>query len=241
MNKVLLLLAVTAAMDPSVRKVLGSDSLLSIAYQGPRLSRSTMAEPQAASTPARLESSKRHDVEFCKRIRERNFAVPDGESVDSLLRELAEYTGSADPELRDDLAYGIAGAWIYRDERASDGTLKALLGRWEANLTFRIGEQGGNSTVLRSFSALNLSVLAALDLTKHFLAKNEFDRLLAATLEYLRTERDLRGLDSRVGWIHATAHTADLLKFLARNDRLQLADAAALAICRAALLAKMRG
>src|ERR1700737_33205 len=121
MNKTLLLLAVTAAMDPSVRKVPGSGGLLSIAYQGPRLSLSTMAEPQAASTPVRLESSKRHDVEFWKRIRERNFAVPDGESVDTLLLELAEYTGSADPELRDDLAYGIAAAWIYRDERASDG------------------------------------------------------------------------------------------------------------------------
>ena len=39
-------------------------------------------------------------------------------------------------------------------------------------------------------------------------------------------ERDLRGYDAKKGWMHATAHTADLLKFLARNPRLSAADAA---------------
>ena len=38
-------------------------------------------------------------------------------------------------------------------------------------------------------------------------------------LAYLAAELDLRGIEPRVGWIHATAHTADLLKFLARNPR----------------------
>ena len=43
-------------------------------------------------------------------------------------------------------------------------------------------------------------------------------------LAYLRDERDLRGIEPRVGWIHATAHTADLLKFLARDARFAPAD-----------------
>ena len=225
MNETLLALAITAAMDSSVWKVPGSGGGPSVRYHDPHGSLSMASKPPTTPTSAGPESSRRHDVAFWKGIRDRNFAVPEGESADDLLRELAQYTGSPDPELRDDLAYEIAAAWIYRDGRASNDTLKFLLERWEANLKFHVGEQGGNSTLLRSFSTLNLSVLAALDLKKPFLDKNEFDRLLAATLEYLRAEKDLRALDSRVGWIHATAHTADLLKFLARNDRLQPADA----------------
>ena len=43
-------------------------------------------------------------------------------------------------------------------------------------------------------------------------------------LQYFLQERDLRGFEPRVGWIHATAHTADLLKFLARDTRFARAD-----------------
>ena len=34
----------------------------------------------------------------------------------------------------------------------------------------------------------------------------------------------MRGLEPGIGWIHATAHTADLLKFLARDGRFTVAD-----------------
>jgi hypothetical protein len=42
----------------------------------------------------------------------------------------------------------------------------------------------------------------------------------------MNRERDLRGYDRDKGWIHATAHTADLLKFLGRSSRLKAADQA---------------
>jgi hypothetical protein len=51
-----------------------------------------------------------------------------------------------------------------------------------------------------------------------------YRRLLDAAFAYLRDERDLRGFEPRVGWIHATAHTADLLKFLARDPRFSRPD-----------------
>ena len=38
--------------------------------------------------------------------------------------------------------------------------------------------------------------------------------MLSATLAYLEGEKDLRGFDPRKGWMDATAHTADVLKFL---------------------------
>ena len=39
-------------------------------------------------------------------------------------------------------------------------------------------------------------------------------------LDYFTREQDLRGFDQERGWMHAVAHTADTLKFLARNPKL---------------------
>ena len=82
--------------------------------------------------------------------------------------------------------------------------------------------------LLRSFSALDLSLLAALEVQDPVLDEPGYRRLLDDALAYLRDERDLRGIEPRVGWIHATAHTADLLKFLARDARFAPADHARL-------------
>ena len=87
-----------------------------------------------------------------------------------------------------------------------------------------IGETGTDSVLLRSFSALDLSILAALENEAPALDAAGYRRLVDAAFSYLRDERDLRGLEPRVGWIHATAHTADLLKFLARDPRFTPAD-----------------
>jgi hypothetical protein len=76
----------------------------------------------------------------------------------------------------------------------------------------------------RSFSALMLSVVVARDNAKPFLPADDIRRLEAAALRYLEAERDVRGYDPVKGWIHSAAHTADLLKFLARSRHLGPAD-----------------
>jgi hypothetical protein len=43
-------------------------------------------------------------------------------------------------------------------------------------------------------------------------------------LTYLADERDTRGFDRTKGWMHTPAHTADVLKFLARNPKLSVQD-----------------
>jgi len=50
--------------------------------------------------------------------------------------------------------------------------------------------------------------------------------LLDRALEYLGDERDLRGFDATKGWVHATAHTADLLAELANSPRFAREDQA---------------
>jgi len=52
------------------------------------------------------------------------------------------------------------------------------------------------------------------ELKTPFLGEERYRKLLAAAESYLKEERDLRGFDPVKGWIHATAHTADLLAAL---------------------------
>lgn len=167
-----------------------------------------------------------HDKAFWLGIAHDDYKVPEGESADALVLELNAHLGSPDPQLRDDCAYSIAAAWIYRDKRLSPQTMRSLLATWTGNFREGLGETGSDTLLLRSFSALDLSTLAALDNVAPFLDESEFASLLSATLGYLEGEKDLRGFDPQKGWMHATAHTADVLKFLGRNRHLKPADQA---------------
>lgn len=175
------------------------------------------AEPPASSA---------HDGAFWQKIVDNDAKLPEGESAPALIRELSQYLGSPDPVLRDTYAYSLSEAWIYRDQKLQPAHLRERLAAWSANLKSGLGEQGTDSVLLRSFSALELSLLAAYDLKSPFLTKAEFDALLGAGLDYLAAERDVRGYDPQKGWMHSVAHTADLLKFLARNPHLAPADQA---------------
>jgi hypothetical protein len=69
-----------------------------------------------------------------------------------------------------------------------------------------------------------LSVVIARDNADPFLQAREFRRVFDEALEYLRKEQDVRGYDPRLGWMHSAAHTADLLKFLARSAQVTKDD-----------------
>jgi Protein of unknown function (DUF2785) len=163
-----------------------------------------------------LQSSATHDREFWRSIVQRNYTVPAGESAFALARELSGLLGSPDHELRDSLAYVILATWIEQG-KFSQPELLSLLDEWRANLRSGLGESGTDSVLKRSFSALCLASLADYDLKTPFLGASRYRALLADAQAYIREERDIRGYDENKGWIHATAHTADLLKYLAGN------------------------
>ncbi len=150
--------------------------------------------------------------------------IPAGESAASLMNEATSLLGSRDPQWRDDVGYGAMAACVYQARRLSAAERRSLIETLTANLQRGLGETGTDSVLLRSFSALDLSVLAALELVDPALDDGGYRRLLDGAFAYLHDERDLRGLQPGIGWIHATAHTADLLKFLARDPRFAVAD-----------------
>jgi hypothetical protein len=128
--------------------------------------------------------------------------------------------GSTDPFLRDNVAYEAAARWIYTTGALSASEQREMLAMWTANLQSGLGEPTGDAAFRRSFSALNLSVIAARDNAASFLSQEEFDQFLTRMLDYFARERDARGYDPERGWIHASAHTADVMKFLARSPKL---------------------
>jgi hypothetical protein len=165
----------------------------------------------------RAQSPATHSREFWRSIVRNNCAVPEGESAFVLARELSGLLGSPDPELRDNLAYVILATWIVERGKFSQQELLSLLDEWRENLRSGLGESGTDSVLKRSFSALCLASLAEYDLKAPFLGAARFRALLADALAYIKEERDIRGYDENRGWIHATAHTADLLSYLASN------------------------
>jgi hypothetical protein len=165
-----------------------------------------------------------HPQAYWRAIAGQKYDVPLGETAQRLAPELLASLGSTDSELRDDLAFSILSAWIYRKKLLTPDDLRPIARALEDNLRKGIGETETDGVLLRSFSALTLSVIAARDNETPFLSAGEYRQLLDAALAYFHDERDTRGFDARTGWIHSAAHTSDLLKFLARNHLLAPAD-----------------
>lgn len=148
------------------------------------------------------------------------FALPADQRAVDVLLEMNPLLSSPDPILRDEVAYGAAERWILRDKVLDPVGLRRVLDRWMRNLDQGLGETGTDTVFGRSFSALCLSLVAAADLQAPFLEPVEVQVFFERMLDYFARERDLRGFDGRRGWMHSAAHTADALKFLARNPKL---------------------
>lgn len=167
-----------------------------------------------------------HDKAFWQAVVRDGFKVPAAAPLPALIGELNTMLGSPDPELRDDIAYSVLANWIYRQRIVPVEERLRLLETWERQLTSGIGERDTPTVIRRSFSALSLGVLVILDNEAPYLDRAVFARVLESAITYLKAERDVRGFDARFGWLHSVAHTADLLKFLARNPHLQVAEQA---------------
>lgn len=159
-----------------------------------------------------------HDKAFWKNILENDGKIPDGIKQADLTSELLDYLRSPDPQLRDEFAYQLLTHWIIGGNYNNE-TLNTFLDRWLADLQTGLGEAGTDSVLIRSFAALMLSILVFYDIKQSWLTPQKYRQLLDGVINYFLNEKDLCGYDSEKGWLHATAHTADALKFLARNQK----------------------
>jgi hypothetical protein len=173
-------------------------------------------------------------------LQERGFAVPAGADADALFAESEALLGVADPVLRDEVGYGLSVAWVLKQRRVSPEALRAHAGRLVARLVASAGAEPG-AALERSFAALRLSVVAAADAREPLLDDAGFAALVGGGTAALARETDYRGYDPELGWIHPTAHLADLLKFAARSPRLSAPQQAAVYGAVTARLARGSG
>lgn len=154
--------------------------------------------------------------EFWRDLPGNDFAVPAGSSVAELTPTLLKMLGSADAELRDEVAYYTVAAWIERGHYVPE-QLREIANQLAANFAVGIGDAGTPSVLLRSFSALLLTEVISRDSEMPFLEPAQVHQLLDRSLIYLAAEQDTRGYVDGLGWAHAGAHAADLLAAFARH------------------------
>src|SRR4051794_24137661 len=154
--------------------------------------------------------------------------VPPGRTAAELLPALLDLLGSEDPYLRDEVGYGVLARWVVQDDLLDRQQLRYAVARLVPDLRLGLdGDVAGDpdhAAVRRSYSAPALAILAYRGDRGRFLDGPAIHVLLDAAIEYLLDEPDRRGFVADLGWINATAHAADLLKFLVRNELTGEAD-----------------
>jgi hypothetical protein len=122
---------------------------------------------------------------------------------------------SADPAERDDVAYL---AMVHRiGSGAEDDGLIAL----GDEMARRLNDP---EIQARTFAALILGEAVERDMATGRATAEAVLRWRDAFAAWYPAERDLRGWDERLGWLHAAAHGADALAVFGRSPRLGRAD-----------------
>jgi hypothetical protein len=152
---------------------------------------------------------------FWDRVVAEGHKVPADRPLADLTAELTTMLGSADPYLRDEIAYPTLATWV--SEGVYDDLLEGLGDGMTSGLAVGIGEAGTDTVFRRSFSALVLAECIERATTVDTAVSGETvlrwgDRVAS----WLIRENDLRGFVPGKGWAHALAHGADALGVLAQ-------------------------
>jgi hypothetical protein len=152
---------------------------------------------------------------FWDRVVAEGHKVPVDRPLADLTAELTTMLGSADPYLRDEIAYPTLATWV--SEGVYDDLLEGLGDGMTAGLAVGIGEDGTDTVFRRSFSALVLAECIERATTVDTgISSDTVLRWGDRIAGWLVRERDLRGFVPGKGWAHALAHGADALGVLAQ-------------------------
>src|SRR5258707_4143774 len=132
------------------------------------------------------------DKEFWVSIVKNEYKIPEGHTLEALTQTLFSHLGSTDPELRDDIAYGIYANWLKREMFTKD-EVRMHADEILSNLDKGIGETKSDTIFLRTFSVLVLAEIVHNDNKKPLLEKEDIQYILEKGLSYLEAEKDPRG------------------------------------------------
>ena len=178
-----------------------------LALAGILLASTTIAQtcPPAGTTREQLMELKAND-----------FAVADASRRQALAIGLLECLGNPDPELRDAIAFEALAAWM-RGKQLTPATVGTIRERLMPQLDASYFSNPVG--VLQPFAALVLAEVVRFDRVEPFMTDQQLQQLVDAGTGYLRSIKDYRGFDERIGWRHGVAHCSDLMLQLAVNPR----------------------
>ncbi|MGN6301958.1 MAG: DUF2785 domain-containing protein [Angustibacter sp.] len=150
------------------------------------------------------------------------WSFPSDRSAGAVADELGMLLCSPDPSLRDDIGFTALARWV------SAGDLDGALVRLGDAAADRLTHPDVQA---RSFAALTLAVvLRRRGDVGDVVPLEAVERWCDAFLQWYPAERDTRGWDDELGWLHAVAHGADTVAAFARHlphRRDELLDACA--------------
>lgn len=158
------------------------------------------------------------DAGSLQRLKQQQFAIDDPAMRNSLALGLLGCLSSADPALRDGIAYEALARWM-RSDQLDVATRRQLRDRLHAMLKEPDAEGFG-----QPFAALVLSEVARSDRITPWMSATERAAMVDAAVDYLSSVRDYRGYDDAQGWRHGVAHGSDWLMQLALNPALERAQ-----------------
>jgi hypothetical protein len=147
-----------------------------------------------------------HDKNFWHAIIKNDGAIPAGESLADLTKELLDFMRSPDPVLRDTFGYQLLTHFIMSGQYSADD-LRGFMQRWLADLETGLGESGNDSVITRSFAALMLGILVYRDMKEAFLSTDEIATLVDEALDFFA-----RAMVSSITTTLAPALTSSALK-----------------------------
>lgn len=156
---------------------------------------------------------------FWQQIVDQGYALPSGYALEDLTESLLQALANPDETTRVTFGYSILAHWVGQriyPQEALGYLIKALL----KNLLRDLGDQDTDTVFLRSYSALLLATIIALDNEQKFLKTHQVVEVMAKAIDYMADEKDLRAYVEGKGWAHSAAHTADLCYALAQNRHL---------------------
>ena len=130
-----------------------------------RRSRCSAAGARPARAPAQASAplaAEQRGLPFWKALAA-ECAVPAGESAAGSCGEAVSLLGSPDSEWRDDVGYGVVASCVYRRSCSRPESAARSSPAQREPAARRSARPGTDSVLLRSFSALDLSILAALE------------------------------------------------------------------------------
>lgn len=150
-------------------------------------------------------------IELLQKIKENKFDFKDIDKL-HLATSLMNHIGELRSEVRDNLVYVVL-AHLFHDQHLNEEELTQYLKQLksESHLFYDMHNKEQWSILKRSFSMLQLVILVYVHRRDHVIDVKEIDLLFDDFMSYLSQEKVFLGYDESVGWVHATAHGADLL------------------------------